>query len=744
MNYYLLICWFLLVCFSNYNMQAQGFVKTDIIPVFENESEMQMPWIGGLNNPQFSAADLNNDDIDDLVVFDRKDNKLLSFINGGTPNEIDYQYNSSFQKNFPELKHWALLKDYNCDGIEDIFTSEGNYLIVYDGYYNAESELSFTFAHDTMFYNDPYDAMFPVKYLSIVSVDIPAIEDINNDGDIDILTFNLSGGYLEYFENQSQELGYGCDSLIYEISTTCFGEFYESGINQSVSLDSCAVAIDSLVADDGLDERGALHPGSTILAFDDNGDGDKEILVGDITFDNLNYLQNGGDESYAYFVEQDSMFPSYNVPAFMNYFPAAFQLDINNDDVKDIVVAPNGTNKAQNENCSWYYENIGTASNVELSFVDDEFLVGQMIDVGEASRPTFFDFTGDGLLDIIISNDGYFVPGSNEIKSTLTAYRNIGTATDPAFDFANDDFADLYDNYQFVEITPTFGDLDGDGDEDMILGETDGFLHYFRNTAGPNMPAEFELGEAFFQGIDVGQFATPFLFDVSGNGLLDLIIGERNGILNYYENSGTVTNAEFTLVSEFWGAVNVKVDDVVGYSVPTIGYFFSETELSLIVGSITGRMWLYNNIENNLNDGDSFDFVTNNVFSDYEGLRSSVAIADLDGDNNLDAVVGCYRGGLSLYVQDENFTITDIEDKTFDESIQLYPNPANDIVQLNFDKSINQIEYNLISISGGFINNGLITQYNTTIDISQIPNGIYLLQLNSNGSIKHKKLIVQH
>jgi len=743
MKNYLLILMVVFAGFGIDQIQAQGFIKTDGIPVSENESEMLMPWVGGLNNPQFSAADINNDNIDDLVIFDRKDNKLLTFINGGTANQIDYQYQANYQNNFPVLENWALLKDYNCDGIEDIFTSKGNYLNVYNGYYNDDSELSFVFAHDTMFYNDINDDMFPVKYLSIVGVDIPAIEDINNDGDIDILTFNLSGGYLEYFENQSQELGYGCDSLIFDIASPCFGEFYESGITQAVSLDSCSLT--GFVADDGLQERDALHPGSTILAFDSDGDGDKEILLGDITFDNLNYLVNGGDADNAFFVEQDSTFPAYNIPAIINYFPAAFQLDINNDAVKDIVVAPNGTNKAQNENCSWYYENIGSANDVQLSLVQDNFLVGQMIDVGEASRPTFFDFSGDGLLDMIISNDGYYIPGSNEIKSSLTAYRNIGTATEPAFDISNEDYANLYSSYQFVEITPAFGDLDGDGDEDMLLGESDGNLHFFRNMAGANNPADFELGAAFYQGIDVGQFATPFLFDVTGNGLLDLIIGERNGILNFYENTGTATDAQFTLVSEFWGAVNVKVDDVVGFSVPTIGYFFHSDKLSLIVGSVTGRFWLYEDIENNLADGQSFTFVTNNVFSDYEGLRSSVAIADLNGDDTLDAVVGCYRGGLSLYKQDESQPLTSIDEAPILEpSIQIFPNPANDFVQVQIGNANKQMHYKLISTDGRLLQSGLLKNNQNSLNLTAVPNGVYILHVYSKANSSYKKLMIQH
>ena len=69
-------------------------------PLTENGKTYAMPWAGGMNLPQFSEVDLNNDGIMDLVSYDREGDVASTFINGGTAGLVDYDYAKELEKRF--------------------------------------------------------------------------------------------------------------------------------------------------------------------------------------------------------------------------------------------------------------------------------------------------------------------------------------------------------------------------------------------------------------------------------------------------------------------------------------------------------------------------------------------------------------------------------------------------------------------------------------------------------------------
>lgn len=715
-----------IITFCTLTLSAQNFNRINNILVSQNEQPLKHAWVGGLNNPQFSNADVNNDGVEDLIIFDRKDNNFLTFIKNEA-GTINFEYDFSYEKNFPKTGSWALLVDYNCDGVKDLFTADDkfDYCRVFKGYYE-DDELSFEPVIDTVKYTNLFQLEDGIIPLLISRVDLPAITDVDEDGDIDILTFNPSGGFLEYLKNQSVEKGYGCDSLIFEMVDGCFGDFYESGINQAVKLDSACIK------NPGKKER---HPGSTILAIDLDADDDKEVFLGDISYQNINMLVNGGDLQNAFMVEQDTMFPSYNVPAFFYNFPATFYADINGDGVRDFLASPNSKNNTVNVNCSWFYLNTTTDNTGVFEFQTDKFLVDKMIDVGESSKPVFFDYNGDGLKDLIIANRGYHVVEGvvNQLKSTLTVYKNVGTMDAPAFDLFSAEYLKLNETYDFKELYPTFGDIDADGDEDMIIGEADGFIHLFENTAGPNAEAVFTLSKPRIQNIDVGQVSTPFLVDVDEDGLLDLIIGERNGNLNFYRNEGSTTVANFVLVNDFWGLVDVDASgDVTGYSVPFLGYFGEEKEQLLIVGSESGATYAYTAILNNIEDG-AFYEVTNNFLNSKTGKFSAIAVADLNNDGLVEVAVGNDRGGLTLFSEDRSVNIINA---AIENKVNIYPNPANTFITISTNEFFSNFE--LLDASGRTHISGNVSP-NFTLNINDLYEGIYFIKLiNKNSKAVYK------
>ncbi|MCB0663141.1 MAG: VCBS repeat-containing protein, partial [Saprospiraceae bacterium] len=112
---------FLLICFATTNTFGQSFQRLSY-PFLNNNQVLKNALTGGMNAPQFNSVDFNQDGKKDLVVFDREGNVLLPFKNIGTQGEINFEFAPDYIDNFPVINSWMLLRDFNGDGIEDIFT----------------------------------------------------------------------------------------------------------------------------------------------------------------------------------------------------------------------------------------------------------------------------------------------------------------------------------------------------------------------------------------------------------------------------------------------------------------------------------------------------------------------------------------------------------------------------------------------------------------------------------------------
>ena len=142
---------------------------------------------------------------------------------------------------------------------------------------------------------------------------------------------------------------------------------------------------------------------------------------------------------------------------------------------------------------------------------------------------------------------------------------------------------------------PTFADIDGDGDQDLVVGESDGNLNYYENTGTASAPVyTVRTGTANpFNGIDVGVASAPSFADTNGDGLLDLIIGESAGNLNYYENTGTASAPVYTVrtgTANPFNGINVGT-----YSTPSFADINGDGDQDLVVGESNGTLRYYEN-----------------------------------------------------------------------------------------------------------------------------------------------------
>ena len=375
-----IISTFLLLTLLSHILSSQWIINRDTSLIFsENNTQFTSALSGGINSAQFSNVDLNLDGNIDIIVFDKSGNKLLPFI---IDNNNNYTYSPNYRANFPKIHDWVLLEDYNCDGKNDIFTYSSAGMAVYKN--TSINELSFIEV-DTLVRSD-YGGPTPLN-IYISPVDIPAISDIDNDGDLDILTFSILGGFIEYHKNLSMELYNNCDSLIFEFSESCWGLFYE-GLNSYIL--NCQNCQCPQFVNNNLRQK---HAGSTILAIDIDNDNDKDLVLGDISYNNLNLLINGGNNQNAIITSVDSLFPqnfANTVAANIDVYPASFYVDIFNNGVKDLIVTTNTENNSENFESCWLYENIGQNSQPDFEFIKTNFLQSDMLDFGNSCIPSFF------------------------------------------------------------------------------------------------------------------------------------------------------------------------------------------------------------------------------------------------------------------------------------------------------------------------------------------------------------------
>ncbi|MGB0887569.1 MAG: T9SS type A sorting domain-containing protein [Vicingaceae bacterium] len=736
-----------------------NFERNDsIIVLNENNDTLKNPWVGGFNSVQFSEIDLNLDGIKDLFVFDRTGNRISTFINTGVSGLITYIHAPSYINNFPKnLKDWVLLRDYNCDGKIDIFSSNNGQVSAYKN----TSATTLSFVLDSFRVHSDYNPDGntspnnpngdPVYLpLNINSSDIPVFDDIDNDGDVDILTFSILGSYIEYHKNLSIEKNGDCSDLDYQLSNKCWGFFHEKALNNGVVLnDTCNYNINNPQKY----SSNKKHSGSTLLTLDIDANNSKELVLGDVSYDNFVMLTNGDASpnlDNSYMTAYDSLFPQNNnatQAVKINVFPAGFYIDVNNDNIKDLIASPNCKNGCVNNKNVYLYNNIGATNQPNFNLNTNSFLQEGMIEVGEGAHPVFFDYNNDGLQDIAIGNFGVFVSnnGGSNYKSSLFLYENIGTLNNPSYQLIDSNYIgissmnlDLSTSNPTQGLHPTFGDLDNDNDLDLILGDYNGKVHFFRNTANAGAPANFVLSVPEYSHIDVGQNATPLLYDINNDNLLDLIIGSKTGEFTYYQNNGTLTVPNFVLITDSLGNVSTKdYNNFDGNSNPII--IDSAGTTIMYSGSKSGNIYKFGNIDGNLTGTFSID---SSYLDIWEGVNSIISVADVNSDGNTDLLVGNYSGGIAFYKGNGNSSSVGIEEKVILNNLNIYPNPTKNSFTIDTqNNNIKNAAVQVINMLGKTLVNQPITTQKTTVNLNNFSQGIYLVKFYNNLGSKVFKVV---
>lgn len=673
---------------------------------------------GGANNPQYTLADLDVDGQNEMIILDKAGDAVQVY--RYRRETKSFQLAPDLLVKLPDsLNRWLLVKDMNKDNIPDLFTNSiipgipG--ITVYQGVYENR-QLSFKKflpnqgRLEILSYQNNNGNWINV-YVS--PEDLPAIEDMDGDGDLDVLSFEPGGSSIYYYEN----LASGAQSFYFRLVDACWGKVTESGLSSMLFLSQSP----DVCASSGLGSAVLRHAGSSLLAIDLDNDSDQDLIVGDVGSAMLTALINGGNKTKAFVTSQIQAFPTESVPVGLTIYPFPFKGDFDYDGIPDLLISPGDVFNSENINVTWFYKNIGSVAKPVYQLQSKQFINEFIFDGGSEACPAFLDYNADGLMDLIVSTKGYF---PNEITGDprFILILNRGLPTEPIFEVVNDNYLNIN---RFKNVTamlsPTAVDYDSDGDMDLLCGDFFGTLVYFENLAGSGKQVTFAEPVFQFLGIDVGGNAMPAMMDINSDQLPDLLIGERNGNINYFQNIGLPGQPKFNALpdQELFAGIDTRLPGfVTGYSTPNA--LQGTGKQRLISGSVHGRIYVYEHV------GDQWIPNHNLLHTKKNGSNTFIDFADLDGDDLLEMVVGNRRGGLTFYRTALPVSESTSQHPEQEITLSCYPNPVRNILYLKTPDS-NQGDIQVYTIHGKQI--ATVDKFNsfTTLDASLWPSGVYFV-----------------
>jgi hypothetical protein len=675
------------------------------------------------NSP--ALGDIDNDGDNDLVLSDRNNN-LYYFKNMGTNSSPEFSYQTGSDSPFDGLvtnndESQLALVDIDDDGDLDLIAGPGETQYFYNAspYEAGYGKISYFKNTGTIsapaFQNQTgTDNPFPVlSYLSYGAGF--AMADLDADGDLDYLIFHAYDGDSYFYLNNGTASSPSFSLVTFSSPIPDIGstltEYY--GYVQFVDLDN---------------------------------DGDLDLTVSSYYNEPLYYKNNGTAAVPLLTLQSGTNNPFVGEWGEIEK-PAHTFADLNNDELKDLVMAVGDE--------TYFVYNTGTASAPKFQTptrLDNEPII------------TFADIDDDGDLDMIVGT-----------KYDLELYRNIGTdskaqflleigSSNPFNSIGSGEYSGGYN------LSPTFADLDADGDLDLALGKSYGIVEFYYNNGSASSPS-FNIAATGtsnpFEGFSFNDYPSPAFGDLDGDGDADLLVADEDGNHIYYVNNGTTSAPDFTEQTGTGTPFDNALESYLNAK-PTFADVDGDGDLDMVVGVRTnsyytnytlynnsGALYYYQNVsttstasfERVTGSGNPFENIVNLEFQN----KLSPAFADLDNDGDLD-----------LFVADNDGTVWFVENTTensgpptnvakaanisFAAAVEAFPNPTQGNLQYKLDDAIGAaMQVRVLDLSGMVVYSEEVVNSGNAqeLNLSQLDAGVYILQLQANGKTTQTRFVKQ-
>ena len=593
---YLLIIQFIFASNFEFNHQNPKIIL--------NNEELNNGFLGGLNYSITRWVDWDDDGDSDLFLLD-EDGHIRFYKNDSTSSEMTFNI---VDANFLNINNitWFYIGDFDNDNDFDVVTE----------YPLNPSYISFYLNDNGNFINQDLLQNENGTYVLGQQGAIPTFCDIDGDNDLDFFAVNLIGT-VSFYEN----IGIEDNKPIFNFITSDW---------ENISI------------------VGQFRHGANAINFIDlDNDSDFDLVWGDYYQPSLYVIWNLGNNTepdmdninfLTYFPEENPIITTgRNMPSFA---------DIDLDGDYDLFVTVlGGTGGIQLNNNFLFYENIGIDQEVNYMFKTDDFL--NTLDFLSDVCPTLIDIDNDNDLDLFIGQK--FTTDTSPFNGRINFLLNVGDNQNPIFELIDNEF--LGSNLG-TDLCPHFGDIDMDGDYDLLIGTYIGDILIYENIGN-----KYDYDFLYHSSIQTNSnfwFSVPYLYDFNNDNYLDIIVGNIYGNLVLYTQ---LTPFVFELDQSPVENVNVGY-----YSAPYFFDFDLDDDMDLLVG---GR----DNHQVYINDNNSFTETTE-IEIPYLGKNIKYSGGNLFSSNQFDLIAGISTGGvyfLSEYLcmhgdlnQDQTVNVNDI------------------------------------------------------------------------------------